>query len=95
MRSLELVPGSGSLGHAFRAKGWEVVSLDTNTKSKAILITDIMTWNYKVPDVGEFDVIWSSPCCTQYSCDRRSAKTPRDLGRADSQVSQTRTYYLF
>ena len=35
---------------------------------------------------GHFDAIWSSPCCTNYSCARRGAKTPRNLPLADSLV---------
>ena len=86
MRLLELFSGTGSIGDAFREEGWEVVSLDINPKSKATIITDIRTWNYKADDVGEFDVIWASPCCTHYSCARRNAKTPRNLEWADSLV---------
>ena len=32
----------------------------------------------------------SSPCCTQYSCARRNAKTPRNLTLADSLVLRSR-----
>ena len=39
--------------------------------------------------VGHFDVIWASPCCTEYSCARRGAKTPRNLALADSLVKRS------
>ena len=41
-------------------------------------------WDHTVFPTGHFDVIWASPCCSQYSCARRNAKTPRDLNHADA-----------
>ena len=35
-----------------------------------------------------FDVVWASPDCTQYSRARTTAKTPRDLVRADRLVER-------
>ena len=35
------------------------------------------------------DVVWASHCCTQYSCARTSAKTPRNLVLADSLVKRS------
>ena len=84
---LELFSGSGSIGKAFRSKGWDVVSLDMDPKTDADIHEDILTWDYKSFPVGEFDAIWDSPCCTQYSCARTSAKTPRNLDLADSLVT--------
>jgi hypothetical protein len=49
-----------------------------------------LTWDYTVYPPGHFDVIWASPCCTQYSCARRNAKTPRNLSLADSLVLRSR-----
>ena len=86
---LELFSGSGSIGKAFRAKGWDVVSLDIDPKTEADIHEDILTWDYKSFPVGEFDAIWASPCCTQYSCARTSAATPRNLDLADSLVKRS------
>ncbi len=89
MRILELFSGSGSIGQAFGSKGWNVVSLDSDVRTHAVIKTDILQWDHTVFPVGYFDVIWASPCCTQYSCARRGAKTPRNLDLADSLVKRS------
>ncbi len=89
MRNLELFSGSGSIGQAFGSKGWEVVSLDSDVKTDALIKEDILTWDHTVFPPGFFDVVWASPCCTQYSCARRGAKTPRNLDLADSLVKRS------
>jgi hypothetical protein len=86
MKLLELFSGSGSIGSAFSAQGWEVVSLDLDPKTDADIHEDILTWDHKAFPPGFFDAVWASPCCTQYSCARRGAKTPRNLVLADSLV---------
>ncbi len=89
MNVLELFSGSGSIGQAFRSKGWEVVSLDLDVKTDATIYANILTWDFSVYPPGLFDVVWASPCCTQYSCARTSAATPRNLVLADSLVQRT------
>jgi len=89
MKVLELFSGSGSIGSAFSAEGWEVVSLDLDPKTEADIHENILTWDHKMYPPGFFDAIWASPCCTQYSCARRGAKTPRNLDLADSLVQRS------
>ena len=84
MKLLELFSGTGSVGKVFLAQGWEVVSLDQDPKTDATIHEDILTWDFRAFPPGHFDVIWASPCCTNYSCARRGAKTPRNLELADS-----------
>ena len=90
MRTLEQFKGTGSIGNTFAEQGWEVISLDSDVKTDATIHEDILTWDYTVYPPGHFDVIWASPCCTQYSCARRNAKTPRNLSLADSLVLRSR-----
>ena len=90
MRILELFSGTGSIGNTFAEQGWEVISLDSDVKTDATIHEDILTWDYTVYPPGHFDVIWASPCCTQYSCARRNAKTPRNLSLADSLVLRSK-----
>ena len=89
MRVLELFSGSGSVGKVFTQHGWEVVSLDSDVKCDATVREDILEWDHTVFPVGHFDVVWASPCCTQYSCARRGAKTPRNLEMADALVKRS------
>ena len=89
MRLLELFTGTGSVGHAFRTHGWEVISLDKDPKTDATTHEDILTWDHTIYPPGHFDAIWASPDCTQYSNARRGAKTPRNLVLADSLVERS------
>jgi len=84
MRLLELFSGTGSIGRSFSSQGWEVVSLDLDPNTEATLGEDILQWDYAIFPPDHFDDNYASPRCTQYSCARRGAKTPRDLALADS-----------
>ena len=75
MRLLELFSGTGSIGNAFAAHGWDVVSLDKDPKTDATTHEDISTWDYTAYLPRHFDAMCASPCCTHYSCARRGAKT--------------------
>jgi hypothetical protein len=87
-RLLELFSGTGSIGRAFREKGWETISLDMNAKSGADIIADITKWDYTCHVPGFFQCVWASPCCTHYSKARTNAKTPRDLIGSDAMVAR-------
>ncbi len=81
---LELFSGTGSVGRAFRQLGWEVISVDTDTNVIASMHMDV---RLLMPEmVGNVDLIWASPVCTDFSRARTNAKTPRDLEWADSLV---------
>ena len=88
-RLLELFSGTGSIGKVFRARGWEVVSVDCDAKMQRTIVADIGTFDYKMLG-GFFDAVWCSPPCTQYSIARSHAKTPRDLEGADRLVRRCR-----
>ena len=76
------------MGKAFAEKGWEVTSLDLDPKIEANIKEQILTWSFNEYPAGFFDAVWASPCCTQYSCARRGAKTTRDLEGADALVKK-------
>ena len=84
MRLLELFSWTGSVGHAFKAHGSEVVSLDKRRDYNPTICIDMLEWDSTCYPTNFFDVIWASPDCTQYSIARSKAKTPRDLEYADS-----------
>ena len=88
MRLLELFCGTKSIGRCFEEYGFEVVSLDRDPKFQPTICEDILTWDYTIYPPGYFQVVWSSPECTQYSIARSNAKTPRDLEYADSLVQK-------
>jgi adenine-specific DNA methylase len=49
---LEMFSGTGSIGRAFEAGGWKLVSLDIDRKVNASICVDIRVWDYKVYEVG-------------------------------------------
>ena len=58
--------GTKSVGRAFEAAGWEVVSLDIVSKFEPTILCDIRSWDYTTFP-GHFDMVWASPVCTEYS----------------------------
>ena len=87
MRFLNLCSGTGSVSKPFGKAGYDVVEVDWDNRFGPKHCVDIMTWECPYP-VGHFDVIWASPDCTQYSRARTTAKTPRNVERADGLVKR-------
>ena len=69
LRVLELFSGTGSVGRAFEARGWEVVSVDiTDRFLKPTHLANILEWDYKQYPSDHFDFVWASPPCATFSC---------------------------
>ena len=54
---------------------------------EATIKIDIMDWDYTFFQPGDFDVIWASPPCTEYS--RCKTRAPRDIEGANKIVKRT------
>jgi site-specific DNA-cytosine methylase len=65
MKVLELFSGTGSVGKVCKQLDWDVVSVDMILP--ATHKVDIMNFDYKQYDKNEFDIVWASPPCTNYS----------------------------
>ena len=65
MKVLELFSGTGSVGKCCEALGWDVVSVDLLLP--ATHECDIMDFDYKQYPQDDFDIVWASPPCTNYS----------------------------
>ena len=50
------VCGTKSIGRAFEAAGWEVVSLDIVSKFEPTILCDIWSWDYTLFPPGHFDM---------------------------------------
>ena len=84
---LELFSGTGSMGRAFRARGWQVTSVDIDPGAFPTICVDIMELDVgEILGYGNVDLIWASPPCTHYSCARTKARMPRDLEGSDALV---------
>ena len=83
-RLLELFCGTKSVGRAFKAAGWEVVSLDIVSKFEPTILCNIRSWDYTTFPPGHFDMVWASPVCAEYS--RALTTRPRRLLKGDALV---------
>ena len=88
LRLLELFSGTGSIGRAFEAQGWEVISVDLDPEAQATFRQDITRWDCAALLGKKIDVIWASPPCTNYSI-LRAKSTEDDRLDSDELVRKT------
>jgi hypothetical protein len=87
MKVLDLFAGTQSLRKTL-GSGYDVTSVDIRPGSNPDICADLLTWNYKqFLKPGQFDVVWASPPCTEYS----QAKTVghRDITGSNELVKRT------
>ena len=88
---LELFSGTGSIGRAFAAQGWDVISVDCDRRAHATIRADVSQFEVSRELRGRtVDCIWASPPCTNYSIARtRKRSTAEELEFSDSLVKKT------
>ena len=84
MKVLELFSGTGSVGKCCKALGWDVVSVDMILPADHKC--DIMDFDYKQYSKDEFDIVWASPPCTEYS--KAKSVGVRDIDGANKLVKK-------
>jgi len=85
IKVLELFSGTGSVGKCCKKIGWEVVSVDLLLPADHKV--DIMEFDYKQYDKDEFDIVWASPPCTEYSIAKTQGE--RKIDEANKIVLKT------
>lgn len=85
MKVLELFSGTGSIGKFCDAIGFESVSVDMILPADHQV--DIMDFDYKQYSKDEFDIVWASPPCTEYS--KAKTRGKRDIEGANKIVLRT------
>ena len=87
MNILELFCGTKSIGKCCDKLGWNSVSVDMEKKFNPTHLCNIMDFDYKQYPKDYFDIVWSSPPCTEYS--KAKSRGIRDIDGANKIVIRT------
>ena len=85
---LELFSGTGSIGTAFRARGWDVISLDLDPQANADIRKNVLEFDVSELQGREVDVVWASPPCVMFSIARHES-TKDELEASDAMVKKS------
>ena len=84
-RLLEVCCGTAQVPKYFAMQGWEVVRKDWNPKWNPTILADVRSIKpEQLWTPGEFDFVWCSPDCTEFSLAKTTAS--RDLTKGNSIV---------
>ncbi len=87
-RALVLCSGTGSVDEVLRDYGYDVDSVDIDEQWGATFVESLAEFRDRIRRgevmAGDYDVIWASPPCTEYS--RAKTRGVRDLPGADQVV---------
>src|SRR5262245_16473844 len=61
---LDLFAGTGGASRAFKAAGWDVVTVDNDPQHGTDVVADLTAWSWDGPRP---EVVWASPPCTGFS----------------------------
>ena len=61
MRVLEVFQGTGSVGKVFECVGWQVISVDVESRFEPTHLTDVLAWDYRQYPPGYFDYAHFNP----------------------------------
>ena len=89
--ALDLFSGTGSVKKALEKRGWKTYSVDIEKRFHPDVVADILSWDYcqQFPrSTFTFDIIASSPPCTEYSS--AMTRRPRCVLDADALVAKVK-----
>ena len=85
--ALDLFAGTRSVANVLEEQGFGVLTVDSDVRYGADVCEDILDWDYKKFPQGHFEIITSSPPCTEFS--RAKTVGKRNLDHALSLVEKT------
>jgi hypothetical protein len=69
MLMLDLFSGKGGASQAMIERGWQVITIDNNPDFSPTICCDITTYHPPGFLIGDVDLVWASPPCTEFSKD--------------------------
>ena len=72
VRLLDLFCGGKSVTRVAESMGYSVTTLDIDANYDPTYVADVLQFDYKTFEPGEFDVVWASIPCETFSAARRS-----------------------